>query len=59
MDRKKRILITGIGVVSAPGTGKAATLEALASGDRNPSVPTLFESQLKNPAFEVKDLPDG
>jgi 3-oxoacyl-(acyl-carrier-protein) synthase len=57
MDKKKRVLITGMGVVSAAGTGKAESLRLLASGLRNPASPTLFDSPLDKPAFEVQGLP--
>ena len=57
MDKNKRILITGLGVVSAAGIGKAESMRAIASGLRNPAPPTLFSSTLENPAFEVQDLP--
>jgi len=55
---KNRILITGMGVISAAGRGKSSAIESLASGRRAPAPPSLFESTLTNPAFEARDLPD-
>lgn len=52
----ENILITGMGVVSAAGKGVEETLSSLASGRRDPAPPTLIDSPLKNPAFEVLGL---
>ena len=46
-----------MGVVSAAGAGKAASLASLATGQRDPSPPGLFDSPLTYPAFEVSGLP--
>ena len=51
------MLITGIGVISAAGNGVDETLLSFERGDRNAGPVTLFPTVLKNPAFEVKDLP--
>ena len=51
------MLITGLGVISAAGTGVAGTLESFARGERNAGEVTLFPTEMKCPVFEVKELP--
>ncbi len=51
------ILITGMGVISAAGTGLEASLRSMAAGERNVGPLTLFESPVKLPVFEVRGLP--
>ena len=51
------ILITGMGVVSAAGTGVAASLESMEAGERNIGSVSLFSSPVDLPVFEVRDLP--
>ncbi len=51
------ILITGSGVVSAAGSGLAETLDSFGRLDRNAGPVTLFPTTLRNPVFEVKDVP--
>lgn len=57
MDKKTRVHITGMGVVSAAGIGKRESMDKLANGLRDPSPPTLFDSPLDKPAFEIHDIP--
>ena len=52
-------VITGLGVISAAGTGLAANLASLKAGLRNAGPTSLFETSLRNPVFEVKGMPAG
>lgn len=51
------ILITGMGVVSATGTGLEASLRSMAAGERNVDPLTLFDSPVQLPVFEVRGVP--
>jgi 3-oxoacyl-[acyl-carrier-protein] synthase II len=51
------IAITGLGAISAAGNNLAQTLQNFADNQRNGGHPTLFETNLDYPAFEVNDLP--
>lgn len=51
------ILITGMGVVSAAGTGLEASLRSMAAGERNVGPLTLFDSPINLPVFEVRGVP--
>ena len=51
------VLITGMGVISATGTGLEASLRSMAAGERNVGPLTLFESPVKLPVFEVRGVP--
>lgn|SRR5574341_128997 len=51
------ILITGLGAISAAGNTVPETLESFRQSRRNGGPVTLFDTPLKYPAFEVKDLP--
>ena len=51
------ILITGLGAISAAGNTVSETLDSFRHGRRNGGPVTLFDTPLKYPAFEVKDLP--
>ncbi|MFZ3138100.1 MAG: beta-ketoacyl-[acyl-carrier-protein] synthase family protein [Thermodesulfovibrionales bacterium] len=53
----ENILITGLGVISAAGNNLVETLDSFASGQRNASKVSLFETSLPYPAFEVKQIP--
>lgn len=52
-----RIRITGMGAVSAAGTGLEQTLRSMETGERNAGPVTLFETPLKLPVFEVRGMP--
>jgi 3-oxoacyl-(acyl-carrier-protein) synthase len=49
--------ITGLGAISAAGSNTAETLQSFAGNQRNGHLPTLFETSLGYPAFEVVNLP--
>jgi len=55
--RMGNVLITGMGVVSAAGTGVAASLESMEAGERNVGPVSVFSSPVDLPVFEVRDLP--
>lgn len=57
---KGEILITGLGMVSAPGGDIPSTLDSVEAGVRNWGAVTLFESSLAYPVFEVSEkMPGG
>jgi len=51
------VQVSGTGVVSAMGLGKADTLIALDRGSRNPASTSRFKTSISHPVFEVSDLP--
>jgi 3-oxoacyl-(acyl-carrier-protein) synthase len=51
------ILITGLGAVSAAGTGLVETLDSFARVHRNAGPVTLFPTVTDCPVFEVKHIP--
>lgn len=51
------VLITGMGVVSAAGSGLEASLRSMEAGERFVGPLTLFESPVQLPVFEVRGLP--
>ncbi len=51
------ILITGLGAVSAAGTGLAETLDSFARVQRNAGSVTLFPTVTDCPVFEVQHIP--
>lgn len=52
---KKRIAITGMGVISAAGNNLTETLNTFQLGKSNVGPVTLFPTSLPYPVFEVKD----
>ncbi|MEW6602042.1 MAG: beta-ketoacyl-[acyl-carrier-protein] synthase family protein, partial [Nitrospirota bacterium] len=52
------ISITGLGAVSAAGTNLQETLESFNRGARNAGPVTVFETPLRYPVFEVKNIPE-
>ena len=57
--KSKRIVISGLGVISAAGKGVLATLDSFKSKKRNAGEVTLFPTSLKCPVFEVKEVGRG
>jgi 3-oxoacyl-(acyl-carrier-protein) synthase len=57
--RDNDAVITGLGVISAAGACLAANLASFKAGLRNAGPPSLFETSLRNPVFEVKGIPTG
>jgi 3-oxoacyl-(acyl-carrier-protein) synthase len=53
------IRITGLGAVSAAGGNVAETLNSFTLKKRNAGEVTLFDTPLKYPVFEVKNIPDN
>ncbi|MEN7973781.1 MAG: beta-ketoacyl synthase N-terminal-like domain-containing protein, partial [Verrucomicrobiota bacterium] len=51
------IFISGMGVVSAAGTGVSASLASMEAGERNIGAVSLFSSPVDLPVFEVASLP--
>jgi 3-oxoacyl-[acyl-carrier-protein] synthase II len=49
--------ITGLGVVSAAGSNLAETFASFEQGKRNAGLPSLFQTALTYPVFEVKQIP--
>ena len=56
--RSTRILVTGLGVISAAGTGVSATLDSFRQRQRNARSVSVFKTALSSPVFEVKQIPD-
>jgi len=54
----EKILITGLGAISALGLGCDETLCSFENEIINSSIPTLFESSIKKPVFQVKEIPE-
>jgi 3-oxoacyl-(acyl-carrier-protein) synthase len=50
--------ITGMGVISAAGTGVSQSLDSMAAGVRNCSPVASFPTELEYPVFEVQQLDD-
>jgi 3-oxoacyl-[acyl-carrier-protein] synthase II len=50
-------VISGMGVVSAAGTGVEQSLQSMAAGERNVGPVSLFDSPVNLPVFEVRGLP--
>jgi len=53
-----KIVISGIGTVSAAGLNLAENLDSLKNGERNAGPVSIFSSCLSYPVFEVKYLPE-
>jgi 3-oxoacyl-(acyl-carrier-protein) synthase len=53
-----RQMITGLGVISAAGTGLADTLDSFSNGKRNAGPVSVFDTPLQYPVFEVNTLPE-
>jgi len=53
-----KIVISGIGTVSAAGINLLENLDSLKNGKRNAGPVSIFSSRLPYPVFEVKYLPD-
>ena len=53
-----KVLITGLGVISAAGKNLAENLDSLARGRRNAGAVTLFKTPLTYPVFEALCIPD-
>lgn len=51
------ISITGLGAISAAGSNLPETLESFKRGTRNAGQVSLFETSLRYPVFEVKNIP--
>ncbi|MEN8256190.1 MAG: beta-ketoacyl synthase N-terminal-like domain-containing protein, partial [Verrucomicrobiota bacterium] len=51
------MFISGMGVVSAAGTGVSASLASMEAGERNIGPVSLFSSPVDLPVFEVASLP--
>jgi len=56
--KKADIRITGLGVISAAGTGISATLDSFRRRERNAVPVSIFKTALACPVFEVKQIPD-
>jgi len=56
MGSFSKVLITGMGAVSAAGVGISDTLSAFERPRKDPSPVTIFESPLTLPVFEVENL---
>lgn len=55
--KNNHVLITGLGAISAAGINLADTLDSFECGKRNAGPVSLFETALKYPVFEVKEIP--
>ncbi len=55
--KETKILITGLGAVSAAGTGLAETLATFENRKRNADTVSLFATALTNPVFQVQGIP--
>jgi 3-oxoacyl-(acyl-carrier-protein) synthase len=53
-----KVVISGIGAVSAAGINLAENLDSLKYGKRNAGPVSIFSSPLPYPVFEVKSLPE-
>lgn len=53
------ILITGLGLICAPGGDLPSVLASVAAGERNNGKVTLFESSLGYPVFEAQEKTPG
>lgn len=56
--KKPGVLITGLGVISAAGRGLSMTLDSFKRGDRNAGPVSVFNTSLRCPVFEVRQIPD-
>ena len=54
--KKNYALITGLGAISAAGGNVADTLDSFSLKKRNAGAVTLFDTPLKYPVFEVKEI---
>ncbi|MBN2302463.1 MAG: beta-ketoacyl-[acyl-carrier-protein] synthase family protein, partial [Lentisphaerae bacterium] len=52
-----RIVVSGMGVISAAGTNIAETLKCFESGAQNTCKVNIFETSLDQPVFEVRHIP--
>ncbi len=55
--KENDVLITGMGVICAAGSNLEEALTSLSVGKRNAGQVSLFETPLKYPVFEVKEIP--
>ena len=51
-----KILVTGLGLISAAGVNARETLESFRAGKRNAGPVSLFDSKIKSPVFEVMNF---
>lgn len=58
-NKKTDVLITGLGVISAAGTGIPATLDSFRKGERNAGPVSIFNTSLSCPVFEVRQIPSS
>jgi 3-oxoacyl-[acyl-carrier-protein] synthase II len=56
--KKTDVFITGLGVISAAGTGISDTLDSFRRKERNAGPVSIFKTDLNCPVFEVKKIPD-
>jgi len=54
-----KIVISGIGIISAAGFNLGQNLDALKNGKRNAGPVSIFSTILPYPVFEVKSLPEN
>ena len=55
---KTEVLITGLGVISAAGANLSETLDSFRKGERNAGPVSIFDTVLKCPVFEVREIPE-
>ncbi len=51
-----KIVVTGLGMISAAGKNAAETLACFYAGRRNAGPVSLFSSEIKSPVYEVKEF---
>ncbi|MBI5205321.1 MAG: beta-ketoacyl-[acyl-carrier-protein] synthase family protein [Nitrospirae bacterium] len=52
-----KVLITGMGAISAAGANLTRTLDSFRDGKRNAGRVSLFDTPLEYPVFEVREIP--
>lgn len=53
-----KVLITGLGAISAAGANLTRTLDSFRDGKRNAGRVSLFDTSLEYPVFEVRGIPE-
>ena len=53
-----KVLITGLGAISAAGANLTRTLDSFRDGKRNAGRVSLFDTSLEYPVFEVREIPE-
>lgn len=53
-----KVLITGLGAISAAGANLTGTLDSFRDGKRNAGRVSLFDTSLEYPVFEVREIPE-